>query len=156
MFPIQIDIRQFRKGAATYRRELFEFSARLGSMQEPLWESIDRVVRPSIGMNFLMGGRPKWAPLAHSTFVSRGALGPILIRNGTLVRGATSRGIWKVTDTEADMEGLDSKVAYAKFHQTGTQHMPKREFAILQPIDIRNIEIIFDQWVARQAPQGTT
>lgn len=120
---------------------------RIRSFREPLEQSVRRVVIPSIRKNFAVEGRPQWAPLAPSTVLARGASGPILDRTGRLKKVATQLNIWKYTRDSATIVGLDARVKYATYHQSGTSKMPARPFVMLQDEDEERIEQIFYEWL---------
>lgn len=147
MFPIMIPVRELRGQLSDVSRDVFRMAAQFGSMKEPLTESINRVVIPSIAMNFVFGGRPQWKMLSAETVRIRGNSKPILIDKRLLHRSAVSKTIWKISDTEANMERIDQRVPYAKYHQDGTVNMPQRQFAILQDRDVDNIVEVFRQWM---------
>lgn len=153
MFPIDIGLRSYAQQALELRRDVFRLANELGSMKEPLTKSVHDVVIKSISQNFLFGGRPKWAKLSESRVAARRSATPILMDKQALYRAAVSKTTWRITDTEANMERLDKKVKYAKFHQTGTSKMPMREFAVLQAKDIDDITEIFHEWLGRMTIQ---
>lgn len=153
MLPIMIDVRSFGNDAQQIRNDVFRIAASLGSMKEPLTDSINLVVIKSISMNFVMGGRPKWKELSDSRVAERASATPILMDREILFRAAKSRTIWNITDTEARMDRLDDRVPYAKFHQGGTRNMPQRQFAVLQPRDVDNIVEIFRNWIDKVAAE---
>lgn len=128
------------------------------SFREPLEMSVRQVVIPSIRKNFAAEGRPAWRPLALATVVDRaklqslgkiktGASGPILDRTGKLKKVATQLNIWSYTRESATITGIDSRVKYATYHQTGTRKMPARPFILLQDEDEERIEQIFYHWL---------
>ncbi len=147
MFPIQIDVRQFGIGANRLSHDVFIMASKLGNMKEPLNKSIDDVIIQSIALNFAFGGRPRWKKLSYERLMARRSMDPILIDTTKLVQAATSKMIWRVTNTEASMDFLDSRVPYAKYHQEGTKNMPQRQFAVLQTRDIDDIVNIFSDWL---------
>jgi len=102
-------------------KDLNRLGLELQSFKEPITKSIKQVMMPSIRKNFRSGGRPdNWEPLAEYTIEVRGNSGPILIRSGNLMRGASSFGIWSVSDTSAAIKGLPSSIWYGAVHQAGT------------------------------------
>lgn len=147
MFPIMIPIRDLRTQLSAVSNDVFRMAAELGNMKEPLTQSVYRVIIPSIAMNFVLGGRPKWKNLTADTIRIRGSAKPILIDERLLHKAAVSKTIWKISDTEANMDRIDQRVPYAKYHQDGTVNMPQRQFAILQDKDVDNIVEIFRQWL---------
>lgn len=120
------------------------------SFREPLTKSVRTVIIPSIRTNFAAQGRPAWAPLAPATVLDRGASGPILDRKGRLLKVATQFNIWSYTKDSATITGLDSRVKYAKYHQSGTRKMPQRAFVLFQDEDEAAIERIFYEFVDRR------
>jgi phage gpG-like protein len=101
-------------------KDLRRLGLELESFKEPITKSIKQVMMPSIRKNFQMGGRPdSWEPLAEYTIEVRGNSGPILVRTGALARGASSFGIWTVSDTSAAVKGLPNSIWYGAIHQAG-------------------------------------
>lgn len=120
------------------------------SFREPLTKSVRTVIIPSIRTNFVSEGRPAWRPLAPATVLDRGASGPILDRSGRLKKVATQFNIWSYTRDSATITGLDSRVKYAAYHQSGTRKMPQRAFVVFQDEDEVAIERIFYEFVDRR------
>lgn len=120
------------------------------SFREPLTKSVRAVIIPSIRTNFAAQGRPQWAPLAPATVATRGASGPILNRTGRLLKVATQFNIWSYTKDSATITGLDQRVKYASYHQSGTRKMPQRAFVLFQDEDEQAIEEIFYEFVDRR------
>lgn len=89
------------------------------SFREPLKRSIQKVMIPSIRMNFDTGGRPPWEPLHEFTIYRKGGNTQPLIRTGALRRVATQLNIWTITPTMALVADLPQKVWYGKVHQGG-------------------------------------
>lgn len=153
-FPIQIDARPFMRDADLLSKSTFVMAARLGDMTEPLTLSVRKVIIPSMEYNFFAQGRPKWAELSPEWKEYKLSL-PIsmnyltLLFTHKLVTTVMGKVYWRITKTSADMEALDGRVPYAKYHQSGTRTMPQRQFAILQLQDIENIAVIFDDWIRR-------
>lgn len=150
-FPIEIDIRAFQRNTNILRDSVFRMARRFGDMTEPLTTSVRRVATPSIIRNIAVSGRPKWPPLSQSRMDQRFRSGNptlrILVDTERLAFFATARAIWRISPTQADMEALDEKVPYAKYHQTGTSKMPARPFASLQSNEVDQIVDIFDKWI---------
>jgi phage gpG-like protein len=150
-FPIEIDVRQFVINANILRDSVFRMARQFGNMTEPLTKSVREVVTPSIIKNFASGGRPDWVPLSQSRIEQRlRSSNPslrVLIDTEKLALAATSKFIWRISPTQADMDALDNIVPYAKFHQAGTKNMPQRQFALLQARDVDQIVDIFDKWI---------
>lgn len=131
---------------------LEQISASLRSFQEPLRESVVRVLIPSIRENFDSEGRPPWQRLADATVLRRGSSGPILNRTGTLRSEATSLENWNIGREEATMTGVSAE--YGAYHQEGTRNMPARPFVMIQPEDEVQILDIFGDWVDRKIAEG--
>lgn len=147
------------------------------SFREPLKRAIQKVVSPSIGMNFEKQGRPKWTVLAQRTIARKSAEGfksnasTILRKTGALTRAAKALNSWDIDGREglAVMQVPD-KVWYGKVHQQGsgeivgyaaasgsTQageqawgsvgYVPQRVWAVIQPEDVDDIERVFEEWL---------
>jgi phage gpG-like protein len=142
---IFIPIGSFRNQVMKLSNDAQNMAKEFGNMKEPLNDSIDKVIIPSIENNFRRGGRPSWERLADSTVERLGSSSPILDETGVMRNVATSKRIWNVDNFSAIMNLSDPD--YAKYHQTGTADMPQRVFAVLQNEDMNNIEEIFDAWV---------
>lgn len=154
LFPIKIDIREFERDVDLLSRNVFLMARRLGDMSEPLRKSVKDVIIPTIEYAFYSNGYGKWAPLnkewkAYKLSVSQANYLTLMFTH-ELRKKATGNMIWRITKTQADMELLDTRIPYAKYHQTGTRRMPKREFAVLQLQDVKNIVVIFDDWLRKQ------
>lgn len=95
----------------------------LESFKVPLTRSIQSVMMPSIGTNFDVQGRPRWASLSDATLQRREQAGfsdgPILERTGNLRDAATSVDIWDIQDKSAVVRDLPADVQYGKVHQGG-------------------------------------
>lgn len=97
------------------------------SFREPLKRSIQRVIAPSIGRNFLVGGRPEsWTPLSDMTIPVKTNAAPKfpvtdpLLRTGLLMKTMQQLNIWTITSTQAEIRDLPDKIWYGKVHQAGT------------------------------------
>lgn len=101
-------------------KDLNRLGLGIQSFKEPITKSIRQVMMPSIRRNFDVGGRPPWEPLAEYTINVRGESGPILVRSGKLKKGASSFGIWSISDTSAAVKGLPSSIWYGAVHQAGS------------------------------------
>lgn len=138
----------FYHDAMILANDLDEFASYgIKSFREPLTQSVRNVIIPSIRKNFEAEGRPAWRPLAPATVADRGASGPILDRKGRLKKVATQFNIWSYTRDSATITGLDSRVKYATFHQSGTRKMPQRAFVLIQDEDEDAIDRIFYTWL---------
>lgn len=91
------------------------------SFRAPLAMIVRQVMIPSIRTNFSSQGRPRWAPLAESTVIARGAAGPILNRTGNLARRARQFSIWSISETAATIRSLPSDAFYGVYHQAGAE-----------------------------------
>jgi phage gpG-like protein len=125
------------------------------SMREPLKRSIQQVIAPSFGQNFVSMGRPEgWQQLSDATLMNKTRYNypdDILVRTGLLRKTIQQLNIWTISRTEATIQGLPDKIAYGVYHQTGTTNMPARPFAVLQDEDIDKIQEIFADWMLERA-----
>jgi phage gpG-like protein len=100
------------------------------SFREPLKRAIQGVVAPSIGKNFLMGGRPGWQALSDETLPVKSNAGstfPVedpLLRSGLLMRTMQQLNIWTITQVDAQIQSLPDKIWYGNLHQTGKGSAP--------------------------------
>lgn len=101
--------------------------------------------------NFTSNGLPSggWAPLdaEYGSWKSVHFPGaPPMVRTGRLFRSLTSlRGAGNViTPTVAE---FGTTVQYAKFHQNGTRHMPKRAVVFEPPLFARELGLKAASWV---------
>jgi phage gpG-like protein len=97
------------------------------SFREPLKRSIQSVIAPSIGRNFLASGRPtSWAPLSDMTIPVKTKANPKfpvtdpLLRSGLLMKTMQQLNIWTITSTQAEIRSLPDKIWYGNVHQSGT------------------------------------
>jgi len=154
-FPIEIDIKPFLINADLLKTSTFRMARQFGDMTWPLTQSVRIVIMNSIAVNFDVMGRPAWPPLTFETLNKKLKSGmsysyviyPLLGVTERLSDSAQSRHIWRITRDSADMEALDKIIPYAKYHQQGTKHVPRRQFALLQEKDIEHIVVIFDSWI---------
>jgi phage gpG-like protein len=137
---VSIDPRNnFVRGAFMFADDIDKLGMSFKSWREPLEQSRDLVVIPSIQANFASQGRPAWKPLKKSTIKNRMYMGfprgPILQRTKRLKTIATRKNIWEVTNDNsregADMLKLrtiffDQAVPYAQFQQLGAKLPRKR------------------------------
>jgi phage gpG-like protein len=97
--------------------------AMVTSFEEPLKESLTKVVLPSIKTNFSAGGRPTWQPLSEATMEIRQRFGQggnkTLVRSGALRAAVTSMSSWLVTDTAASLNTFPENVWYGAIQQDG-------------------------------------
>lgn len=128
------------------------------SFREPLKRAIQGVLGPSFRHNFEVGGRPSWAPLSEETVrrkAQQGASDPgkILVETGKLARVAGQLNIWEINGQQGEAHVAELPGAeYGAFHQSGFTHhrggeVPAREFLVIQPQDMDEIEQVFDIWV---------
>lgn len=117
----------FTRGAFIYAKMIDKLSMSFKSFREPLEESRDLVVIPSIKENFKAQGRPRWPKLKKKTLYNRQMegypKGPILDKSGKLKRVATQKNLWDIKDDILLLRTVyfDGKVPYAHYHQTGTR-----------------------------------
>lgn len=118
--------------------------------KEPLRESANIVVEQSI-RNFDDQGYTygrAWTPLKPSTRKDRsrkgyGSARPILVRSGTLKKGA------RVTSVTGRQATVENKVDYAPYHQFGTSRMPKRTILAVTDKVKHAIGIVFTKWISK-------
>ena len=133
------------------------------SFREPLKRSIQRVIAPSIGQNFVSNGRPEtWAPYAANTIQTKAndpqnQYGPedMLRRSGLLWRTMQQYNIWSVSTVEAAILDLPEKIWYGALHQAGYTArgtaVPARQFALFQERDMDAIQEVFANWLEERA-----
>ena len=104
-------------------RRIDKLGADIRSFREPLKEAIQKVIIPSIRLNFDSGGRPAWVPLSAATLEIRKRFGiggsKILVRTGALRRTLGTFQIWSVDTNQAILENLPASVSYGVIHQAG-------------------------------------
>jgi phage gpG-like protein len=169
----------FEPSVGIMARKIDKLGLDIRSFREPLKESIQKVMIPSIRRNFEAGGRPRWMGLAPITVKKRGSAKPVLIRSGALKRGATTLGIWTIDTEKAMILDLPDNIWYGKVHQAGYgggefeevfhypqgHHgpavptgetiggdgaIPARPFIVVQQGDITKINMVFDRWLGRR------
>lgn len=143
MFPVFDATGSFYRDSLILANDADRAARSIQSLREPLTKSVKTVIIPSIRRNFDAEGRPPWLPLAESTVKRRGTAHPILNEKGALKKRATQFNIWTIDRDSAAITGLDSRVKYAGYHQSGTRNMPQRAFVMFQEEDEREIEEIF-------------
>lgn len=106
----------------------------------------------SIQMNFEVGGRPAWTPLAESTMKQKGGKGQILIGSG--VSGGLLGGINYETGDNT-IEWFTGGQVYAAIHNFGGEagrdlktEIPQREYMVLQDEDIDEMGSLLAAFVA--------
>lgn len=127
---MRLDLEAF--GDVQFSREILRVGANAGNMRpafDKVHDSIRGVEKKQFGSQgaAYSGG---WAPLAASTVRYKAARGldpRILHATGRLRRSFTTKGDPDhVYRASADEMFVGSRVPYAKFHQLGTQRMPRR------------------------------
>jgi phage gpG-like protein len=129
-------------------------SRQFRSYKEPLTRSVRNVMTKSLYKNFIVRGRPRWAPLSEATLNTKqygphmaGYLDAPLIRTGALWKAAGQINLWSITSTDATATGGPD---YGAFHQSGTVYMPARPWAVIQPEDETAIALEFDKWMVEK------
>lgn len=134
----------FTHGAMVYAKLIDRLGMQFTSWKEPLRQSLNQVVVPSIHQNFAAQGRPRWKALKRSTVQDRlmkgYPRGPILQRSGRLKRGATRKNIWEIRPLPGS-KGADilrmrvnyfnQLVPYGQFHQGGARRAVKTFGSVL-------------------------
>lgn len=149
---LQID---FTPSIAKMRGGFRALDSAMRRPREPLRDSVEQVVIPSLVRGFETGGYGEWAPLKASTIERKerqGVANPaaILVQSGRLEKAVSYRARWSFLSDVARMDNLPQGAAYGYFHASGTEFMPAREFALYQDQDVRAIEGVFTNWL-RQA-----
>jgi phage gpG-like protein len=117
----------FKPTLAMSARAFDKMGLDIRSLREPLKRSVQRVIAPSIGQNFLANGRPEgWAPYADDTIQmkmndpkNKYGAEDMLRRSGLLWRTMQQYNIWTVTTTQAAILDLPDKIWYGALHQAG-------------------------------------
>src|SRR6202012_892431 len=117
----------FKPTLALSARNFDTLDIDIRSFKEPLKRSIQQVIAPSIGQNFLSNGRPDgWTPLSADTEVVKAQdpntsfpVDSILRRTGLLWKTMQQYNIWTVTQTQAAILSLPDKIWYGNIHQAG-------------------------------------
>lgn len=108
-------------------RQSAEFRAALLDL-DPLWELVKPVVAETEKQQFETAGHGEWPALAPVTLEIKERHGwPLdpLVRTGDLKNSLTDPG--RAADTGPRHMIWSTDVEYARFHQTGTKHMPMRQ-----------------------------
>lgn len=154
---IQIDPwKNFVRGAAISAQAIDKLALGFKSFKEPLEDSLDKVVIPSIKRNFQAQGRPQWKKLTKKTIYNRLMEGyppvPILQKVGRLKNNATQKQIWEIKNDMLRLRTVyfDQKVPYAHFHQIGTIYMPARPFIRIASDEEAEIYGIFMAFMVKQ------
>lgn len=117
----------FKPTMAMSARMFNTLEADVRSFRVPLKRSIQQVISPSIGQNFISHGRPEaWQPYADATVQMKAndpknKYGPedILRRSGLLWKTMQQFNIWTVTEKQAAILQLPQKIWYGALHQAG-------------------------------------
>jgi phage gpG-like protein len=114
--------------------QAFFASAQRAQNLVPPMEKIIEEASNEIAENFAAEGRPtKWPSLAESTIAKRGTDGPILVDTGELEAEATDPSSWAIVASGQSVVASLNVRDDSKFHLTGTQFMPQRDWAYLSP-----------------------
>ena len=147
----------FDPSPAVFALEMEILGREIRSFREPLKRSIQKVLGPSFRQNFDVGGRPTWAALSPETIrtkTQKGSRNPeqVLVDTGKLRRVAGQLNIWKIEggyladEARAYVNDLPG-AEYGAVHQFGNDHIPQREFLVIQPEDEVAIEDVFGTWL---------
>lgn len=167
---------KFEPTIAIQAAGLRRFYREVGDLKVPLRNAARTVVRPSIRLNFEVGGRPPWEPLSEYTIDQKKGNSRPLIRTGHLRDVASSWQIWTFTENSATIRSLPSSAWYGNVHQKGHRKMgagakstgtygigyvniPARPFITLQKSDEEKIVKIFERrmaFVAKKTLNGVT
>lgn len=151
-------------GADAVKQGLAELSGKLSDLR-PFWRDV--FAPKYFGMVqdlFSTNGTPRgeggkfsggpWARLSPRYFVWKEQHypnQPILTRTGTLresLRWSGSLGYGGIFDAQPGYVIVGTAVPYAKFHQTGTKHMPKRNF--LPTPDVAVFAPLLASWLTKK------
>lgn len=162
----------FEGGAGIFATKLDKLGMDIRSFREPLKRAVQQVVIPSIRVNFIKGGRPRWTELAESTVKQKhGNMRP-LQDTGRLMRTMGYLNIWTLTQDRAFIADLPQNIWYGKVQQNGLGRevrtpgalnpltgrrgpdivesgggIPARPFVMIQEQDIPKIQKVFDDWL---------
>lgn len=120
------------------------------SYRVPLERSVQKVLAPSFQLNFEVGGRPGWAPLAPATVEKKARLGypsATLIEKGVLRRTVGFLSLWNITQESATIPGWPGYAFHGIFHQEGTVSIPARPPLVIQPEDEEGVQMVFEDWL---------
>jgi hypothetical protein len=145
-------------GFAILAADVDKLGIDIRSFRVPLKRAIQQVVAPSLGENFLAGGRPdSWVPLTDATIQIKqeeGSTYPpeqILMRTGLLFTTIQQLNIWEITTTQASIPALPDKIAYGEAHEFGLGFNPERPFIVLQDQDLDKVDKVFEDWLYERA-----
>lgn len=132
---------------------LRELGHSIKSFRDPLEQSRDQVMVPSIADNFAMQGRPRpWARNRPSTIRRKGH-DTVLFETGKLYAAATAKARWEVNSDSLLYGNFPASVEYAEPTNFGFVNnrtktfVPARQFAMIHPEDESRIQNIFDDWL---------
>ncbi len=97
-------------------------------LRTPFTEIGQTVLAPFFEKRFAASG-PGWAALSPAYAAIKQASHPgqpILVASGKMRKAFTAPSAFKVTENSITMDAFQN-VPYARYHQTGTKHMPKRQ-----------------------------
>jgi phage gpG-like protein len=121
----------FNPSVAVTAKNFDKLEIDIRSFREPLKRSIQTVIAPSIGKNFLSGGRTtQWEALNDNTLPVKNNAGskfPVedpLLRSGLLMKTMQQLNIWTITTVDAQIESLPGKIWYGNLHQGGVGSAP--------------------------------
>lgn len=130
----------------------FVTAERLEDLEEPV-EDIARFISSELQQNFVVGGRPPWQPHAPAT-VERWGPHPLLDLTGDLRDEIVADERWDIDKGRSNVTAAFTAGPvtdlYGRFHLSGTQFMPVRDFMAL-PVEIQDKALeMFDEWVGEQ------
>lgn len=127
----------------------FMTSQRLNDLREPV-EMGAKILGDELAINFLVGGRPSWAPLATSTVTKKGH-SQVLIESGDLMEEVSDAERWQFASggnsAIAQWEPGSVHSAYGHYHLSGTRFMPQRDFMTMPDRVEDAIMDIFEDWI---------
>ena len=146
-------------GEDQYVRGFEATAEELRDLSEPL-SNIGKMLRHDVAEQFLTEGAAglhgRWRQLNPSYERwkrEQGYDGPILVREGDMLRAATDKRSVTVTPQRMIYEIDDPKAAY---HQDGSGHLPQRRLVDLSPVQKRAWDREFASWLnrIRRGPLG--
>lgn len=127
----------FEPSVAVTAKNFDKLEIDIRSFREPLKRSIQLVIAPSIGKNFMAGGRPTpWEALSESTIPVKENAGSKypsnepLLRSGLLMKTMQQLNIWTITTVDAQIMTLPDKIWYGNLHQAGVGSAPLSAAAV--------------------------
>lgn len=122
------------------------------AVAERVREATQAIVRENFETEGAASGHP-WPPLKASTVLDRRRKGfpprPILVRTGRLKRSATLPGSESVFRSTNDSVTVGTSVSYARFHRTGTRHLPRRDPFRFAREQLQRVLDVFRRWALR-------